>query len=93
MNNEKKLKLIRCSQKRRLPVLLQMLEEKKLSNNEVRVLIQHYQSSMNSEFEDVNGAKEYINERIVRILAKIPQNDRGEITIIDVDLNETEWHE
>jgi len=48
---------------------------------------------MHSEFEDVEGAREYIDERIERILAKVPGNDRGLLPIVDVDLNETEWHE
>ena len=93
MNNEEKLKLIRCSQKRRIPVLFQMLEDNRLSNDEMRLLIRHYQSSMHSEFEDVEGARKYINERIERILAKLPANDKGLLPIVDVDLNETEWHE
>ena len=93
MNDEEKLKIIRCWQRRRIPLLVQMCREKTLSNDETRVLVRHYQTSMHSEFADVEGAAEYIDERIERILTKLPATERGEIVIVDVDLNETEWHE
>ncbi len=91
MKKEDKLKIIETTYIRRIPVLINMLKDGVLGEDEVRELMNYYKAKSKTEFKHMEGAEQYINEIISKLLDTFPENTKGMLPITIVDLNELDW--
>jgi len=91
MKKEDKLKILETTYIRRVPVLINMLKDGALGEDEVRELINYYKAKSKTEFKHMEGAEQYINEIVSKLLDTFPADMKGKLPITIVDLNEIDW--